>query len=294
MARIPYDIPLHRDPAARFLPWIIGLMVFLATLTLAGVLGAEGAARRWLDTVGGALTVQVLPMAGEAPPQFDRRLQNTLELLRETPGIAAAEPLQQDLLTEMLEPWLGAGPGLNELPIPAMIDVTLSSTGTDLGLLRDRLAREVPGVVVDDHAVWTRDLAVLVGTVQAVALFALLLIAGAALVAVSFAVRAGLAVHRDTLELLHIMGAGDAYIARQFQRAAASAAVKGGVLGFVLALVALTGSAWVVARLQAVPPPQPGLWLWPALLLPLVPLLAGLAATITARLSVLRALRRMP
>jgi cell division transport system permease protein len=294
MARIPYDIPLHRDPASRFLPWIIGLMVFLATLTLAGVMGADIAARRWLNTVGGALTVQVLPLAGEGPAKFGQRVQTTLEVLRETQGVAKAEPLTDATLTALLEPWLGAGPTLSDLPLPAMIDVELSGPGADLPLLRERLAREVAGTVVDDHAAWIGDLAVVVRTVQVVALFALLLLAGAALVAVSFAVRAGLAVHRETLEVLHIMGAGDVYIARQFERAAGSAALKGGLLGFLLAVAALFASAWALSTLLAMAPPAIGPWLWPAVALPAVPALAGLAAMLTARSAVLSALRQLP
>ena len=56
---------------------------------------------------------------------------------------------------KLLEPWLGSGISLSELPVPRLIVIKIAADATpDLGQLRRVLADQVPGEVVDDHRGW--------------------------------------------------------------------------------------------------------------------------------------------
>ncbi|MBM3558257.1 MAG: FtsX-like permease family protein, partial [Alphaproteobacteria bacterium] len=214
--------------------------------------------------------------------------------LRTTPGVAKAEALNRDSLAGLLEPWLGRGNVSADLPLPQLIDVDIDPGVVDLAELARRIESIGSGVHFDDHAVWTKELLVAARSIQALALMAAGLIGVAAVAIVVFATRAGFATHIEIVELLHLMGAQDRYIARQFQRHFRRLSFKGGVWGLVFGGVTLFGLGQLASEMRGplLPHFSLGWWGWGALLL--LPPIASLVATATARLTVMRALRRLP
>src|SRR5690606_15053360 len=116
-------LPMPRDTASRFLPWIVALMVFLAALALAAVMLLGSSLQRWQADLTGTVTVQVPPL--EDPAQTDAAVVKLVEFLRLTPGVETAEVLTQERLTTLLAPWLGETAEVAELPMPRLIDVRL-------------------------------------------------------------------------------------------------------------------------------------------------------------------------
>jgi cell division transport system permease protein len=285
LVRRRLDLPLQRDGS--FLAWIIAVIVFVAALAVAAGLVLSVAVARWDRGLAGSLTVQAPPGA-----PADR----LVGVLRGTPGIVAAEPLEKARSVALLEPWLGSAAARADLPLPLLIDVrTDPDSAVDLPQLRRRLAEAAPGAVVDDHGSWLAPLLATARLVEAASLIVLAVVAVAALLVVVFATRTGLAVHHDTIELLHLMGARGSYIARQFEHQALRLAVRGGVAGLLLAGIV------VGATLSAA-----GRGAWDGALRPLVgdariwggfaalPVAIALAAAVTARVTVLRRLARLP
>lgn len=294
MIRAYRELPLAQDATNRFLPWTIGLMVFMGTLALAVTLILAAASGAWRSGLSGTLTVQVLPLASAgSEADLDRRAQKVIGLLRRTSGIATAEAVEKDRLLELLEPWLGPGLGAADLPLPRLIDVKLSGQPrVDIAALSATLQREAPGTTVDDHGVWLERLVAFARGLEGLALGVMALIVMAAVATVVFTTRTGLAVHREVIELLHLIGARDDYIAGQFQRQALRLAAKGGLTGFALAVATLVGIARLAEGVGdsllpdlTLSPAQ-----WGALLI--FPIAAMLIGVVTARVTVLRALGR--
>ncbi|MGE5146073.1 MAG: cell division protein FtsX, partial [Candidatus Eiseniibacteriota bacterium] len=162
MRRRTSDLPTGRDPANRFLPWIIGVMVYLASLSLAGALVLSSAISGWTANLAGTVTVQVLPSAADgknAGAALDAKVAKSLALLRATPGVKRAEPLAPERVTALLSPWLGpdllASGVESELPLPRLIDVTLADrAAVDIVDLTKRLRQIAPETEVDDHGRW--------------------------------------------------------------------------------------------------------------------------------------------
>ncbi|HWI29212.1 MAG TPA: hypothetical protein VN668_19710 [Stellaceae bacterium] len=290
------DIPLNRDSSVRFLPWIIALMVYLAGLALAGTLVLQGALERWNTSLAGTLTVQLPP----AKPGGTDPLPAALNLLRATRGVISAEALTRDQTAKLIAPWLGTALSPEELALPRLVDLRVDPrAGPDLADLRTRLAAAAPGALLDDHRLWLDRLAGVVLSIEATALAIVLLIGGAAVLTVVFTTRAGLAVHHAVVEVLHLIGARDGYIAGQFQRQALALALRGGLLGLLLTVATLLGighagaaTALFGERVRLLPALALAPWHW--LLLAVLPLFASLIAMLTARVTVLRALKRMP
>jgi cell division transport system permease protein len=289
----PSDLPLARDPSARFLVWITALMVFLATLALAGAMMVSEMAQRWDSGLAGGLTVQIAPLPGGGAPPLDERVEAALTVLRSSPGVKTARALTSADTARLLEPWLGPEAADPLLPMPRLIDVTTDGP-VDVPGLAQHLKSAAPGATLDDHAVWLADLRSFTGAVHLAALGLVALIGGAGVMSVIFSVRAGLAIHRHVVELLHLMGATDRYIARQFERHVVGLSLRGGVVGLVLALATLAGVHHASHGLRASLLPDLTLapWQWAALML--TPLAAALLALATARWTVVRTLESLP
>ncbi len=291
MLRGAPDLRLDADPSARFLPWLIFVMVFLATVALAGAIALNALVVDWRDSASDTATVQI---AVDDSHDMDRKVADALALLRRTPGIAAAEPLAEEQVDRLLEPWLGPDSAASGLPVPRLIDVALEPDhGIDLAALAVKLAAAVPGASLDDHEPWLERLVSLARSIQGLALAVVAIVGTATVAIIVFATRAGLAAHADAIEVLHLIGARDGYIARQFRRHCLKSALKGGIPGATLAALAVAAIAILGARLETplLASSTLGLGDWIALALP--PVAGAVLATLTAHLTVLRVLKRM-
>ncbi|MCK6450707.1 MAG: hypothetical protein L6R19_07585 [Alphaproteobacteria bacterium] len=300
LLRRRYDLPLDRDGAARLVPWIVALMSYLAAVALAAGLALGVLAWRWSEGVSSAITVLLPPLGdGAAANSEDPRIAQARQALADLPGVGAVQALDPAQVARRLEPWLGAGTGVGELPLPRLLIVRVSGPRRpDTAELRQRMDRVAPGAVVDDHGTWRAEIARLAMRIMALSGFAVALIALAGAAVVVFAVRSGLAIHRDTIEVLHLIGAHDDYIARQFQNHTARLAFAGGLISLVL--LGLTEAFLYHAALSLDPTLMPRLdlqpWQWVLLgATPGVLVFAGMMgiAGATAKRTVRRALARM-
>ena len=288
---------LPRDKGAAPLDVVIGVMAFLAALALGASLIADRAAEGWRTGLSERLTVQILPPAhDDANRGFDRETNEALDILRATPGIAHAAPLSQQQIDKLVEPWIGKGGTVADIPLPRLIDATLvPGEGVDIPERSARLKRAAPDSVLDDHSRWIARLRGLTDGVVFSAYGILLLIAIATAAAVSFATRAGLDAHHEMVALLHQMGALPSFIARAVEWHYFISALLAATVGAGLAAVLfLAAGGLEFVGVEAVPflPPL-------ALKLPEIPWLlavpaaSALIAWATARLSVLSVVRNI-
>jgi cell division transport system permease protein len=293
MAKNHIDLPLSNDPAVRLLPWIVGLMVYLATMTLAGGLLVAALAAEWSAGLTGTVTIHIVAADDTAAADLDAQVEQAVRLALKTPGVVSAEPMPQEKVAALLAPWLGATAGIADLPLPRIIDVRINEDETDVAALKSRVEAEIAGAGLDDHQLWRDRLVTFLRVMELIAIVMVMLIGITTVSVVVFATRSGLAVHSDAIEILHLVGAYDEYIAGQFQSQALALGLKGGAAGSVAGLISLLGLAFAASNLDSELLPfflfQP--WHWPILVS--LPLAAALIVRQTAKRTVLRALRRM-
>jgi cell division transport system permease protein len=289
------DLPLGADAAARFLPWIVGAMVYLAALALASAFAVNLAIGGWRADITGELTVEI--PAGDAadPDARAQRLDRAMGALTGVDGVAGVSVIGPAEVERLLEPWLGPDAAAADLPLPDLVAVTLDPGATpDFALLETRLAEAAPGAQLDDHRAWIRRLDRLGLLVEFLTGSIVLLVTGAAALAVVFVTRTGLDIHRPTVDLVHLLGARDRYIARLFERHALAFGFIGGILGLAAAAATISAIALAVHRLAAglLPAVALGIGHWAALAS--LPIVAAAIAMLTARVTVLRTLARGP
>jgi len=270
------------------MPWVIAIMMFLTALAAAGGLAMGSAANRLGADLGRQVTVQVI-LAD--PAQRDREANAAQALLSHEDGVTAARRLGDQEMQALLRPWLGDAGLDKDLPLPAMIDIDLTSAGRDR---LDRIAQAVKAVApharIDDHAGFIAPLVSLIRSLGLLAGGIVVMMAGATAAAVVLAARSALNTHRRTIDVMHMMGATDVQVARLFQRRIALDALFGAVVGLVAAIsvIILLGQ-----RIGEIGSGIVGSISLPALawlVLLCLPLLAGLLALLVARITVRRAL----
>ena len=228
--------------AGNALTIVIAIMSFLACLTLGAVTLVRDASRDWQVDILREITIQVRPIdgidtAGEAA--------KAAAIARETRGVASATMLDDEENLRLLEPWLGSGLDMNDLPIPRLIVVRLSNpAAVNLTELSNRLKTDVRGASLDDHRLWTERLRTVANLTVIVGASVLGLVFVATILSVVFATRGAMASNRDVVSVLHFVGAEDGYIAREFQRHFLLLGLKGGLAGafaaaFVFAVLSL-------------------------------------------------------
>ena len=273
------------------MPWVIAIMMFLTVLAASAGLGLAGAAGRLDDQIGSRVTIQIV----EANPQLrDRQAAAATASLARLPGVSSVRLVPQEEIQDMLEPWLGPGGVEADLPVPALIDVDLDPAGgMDLAQLSAATVAVAPSARLDENAQWLAPLVSLIAALKWLAAGLVLLMVGATTATVFLAARAALDTHRQTIEILHLMGATDVQIARLFQRRIALDALFGGLVGFLLAGIVLFLLGQRVSALGSELLGSTAISLEIGAILLILPLFGVLLAMLVARLTILRALGRM-
>jgi cell division transport system permease protein len=291
MQRFRLDLPLRRDASARFLPWIIALMVYLAATGGVLLMWLGDTLSDWDKSLTSTLTLQLPPDTSPA------RLEMTLAAMKATPGVIAVRTLDAGDVAKLLEPWLGGSVPLDGLPVPQLVDVRIDPhIAIDYSTLRQHLDSIVPNAQLDNNRTWLGGVRSFALRVEGVITTIVVVVTALIISIIIFTARIGLAIHRSVIELLHLLGARDAYIARQFQLHALSLGLRGGIVGGVAAAVtvAVLGPAGKALQLP-MPIAAYGIVDWRLWLLLIVAgLVAGGIAMVTARITVLRQLARMP
>jgi cell division transport system permease protein len=215
--------------SGRALVAVVAIMTFLASITTGAVLLVSASAAEWQSDVGSEITVQVRPQAGR---DIDRDAAAAAEAIRNQAGIIEVRPFSRDESAKLLEPWLGSGLSLDELPVPRVIIARLAPGATlDLATLRARVTQAAPTASLDDHRAWIERMRSMSGATVLAGFGVLVLVIIATIISVSFATRGAMAANRPIVEVLHFVGAGDRYIADRFFWHFLLLGLEGGVIG---------------------------------------------------------------
>lgn len=274
------------------MPWVIAIMVALTVIAAAAGLALSNTASNASDALSGGATVQVVEANAT---ERDRQAKEAARVLQATPGVIDVRIVSQQEVERLIEPWLGVRTGEDQIPVPALVDVRLRGgvDGEKLGQLRRQVRQVAPAARVDAQSTWLKPVFSAIDSLQWLALALVALLGFALAAAVLLAVRTALGTNRETIEIVHLLGGTDGQIARIFQRAIGFDAAGGGAVGLGLGLIVVLLLGQRFAGLGAGLVDSGALDLIDWVLLALIPIAGVALAMITARLTVMRALRKM-
>jgi cell division transport system permease protein len=237
--------------SGRALVAVVAIMTFLASITTGTVLLVSASAAEWQSEVASEITMQVRPQAGR---DLDRDVTAAAEAMRTQPGIVQVKPFSKDESAKLLEPWLGTGLSIDQLPVPRVVVARVQPGSTlDLAGLRKAVTQVAPSASVDDHRAWIERMRSMTGATVFAGIGILVLVIAATIISVSFATRGAMAANRPIVEVLHFVGAGDRYIANHFLRHFLRLGLEGGLIGGGAAMLGFGFSESIAAWFSGTP-----------------------------------------
>ena len=219
----------------RSLTVVVAIMTFLASLTTGVAMLVVSAASDWQSEVSREVTIQVRPATGR---NIDADVRTASDIARAAPGIGEVRAFTKEESARLVEPWLGGGLALDELPIPRLIVVKIASgTRPDFAALGQALAARVPSSGLDDHRRWIDRMRTMAETAVFACIAVMALVWAVTVLSVTFATRGTMATNRPIVEVLHYVGATDGFISSQFQRHFLILGFRGGAIGGGVAIL---------------------------------------------------------
>ncbi|MBS9722515.1 ABC transporter permease [Tianweitania sp. BSSL-BM11] len=241
----------EQNIAGRALIFVIAIMTFLSCLTLGAVSLVRDTASMWESQISREATIQIRPRDGL---DMEQALVDASRIASGFAGVRSATVVDRAATSRLLEPWLGAGLNIDDLPVPRLVVVTIDeSYPPDFDSMRSLLASEIPTSSLDDHRTWVDRLVAMARTTVTIGLSVLVLMLSATVLSVVFATRGAMAGNGHIIEVLHFVGAEARFIAAEFRRHFLLTGMKGALVGGVLAVLVFVGFGWWSSRNLATP-----------------------------------------
>jgi len=282
-------------PQGRFagpIPWVIAILIALVVIAAAGGLSLRNLAENARADLAGAVTVQIV----EADPEVRQtRAQAAADALGDHPLVTSVRIVPEQELVALLEPWLGSSAASEDVPIPALIDVELSrrASSSEIAQLQAALVEAAPGAKIDAQSDWLRPVYDALAALQYLALALIVLVSFATAAAVWLAARSAFANHRDTVEIIHLLGGTDEQVTSIFQRSVLRDAAFGSVVGLLLGLAAVWVLGQQFAALDSGMVGGGNLGIGDWMLIGAIPLAGVMLALVTGRITIGFALKSM-
>ena len=292
------ELPLKDNSTTLCLKVMISIAVFLFAVTLAGVLSINSMLNAWNNSILGSLTVQIMPVNNinqeKARLETLEQQKKAVDFLKKLPEAEQVSTLNDAQLQNLLQPWLGDGIDISELPTPRLIDVKLKKGAEiDFAKLAAKLAEVSPLASLDNHKLWLDKLVKFADGLKMLAMSILVLVIAITSGAIFYTTQTNLGLHKNIIEILHVMGAKDTYVAQQYAKRDAMLGFVGGCIGLFFAVPTIFMIAGLAEQIEGGIISEARLnWFSWGLILSL-PLVSSLAAMTTAYYTVKRTLEKM-
>ena len=286
------NLALAKDDTNRFLPWLIAFMSLLAILSVAGFLLLKQVSDLFEYNSNDTMTIQV--PSGNSEKRTNKKITQIINILKETGGVIEVSLVPKVEVIQLLKPWLGTISESQTLPLPQIIDIQIDrGSGITPEKISNVLTIIVPDITVDDHSIWLIGLVKTLQSAELTALFILLLIIFVIIGTVIFTTRTGMGIHKQTIEVLHFVGAHDDFIARQFAIRGLVVGFQGGLIGFLFSIPILYLFDNLLQNLEEgfLPKAEVNIFVWLSVAL-VVPMISSITM-LTARGTVLKSLKKM-
>jgi cell division transport system permease protein len=239
------------DVAGHALVLVIAIMTFLSCLTLGAVTLVRDTAAVWQDQIAREATIQIKPSDGL---DMEGALAGAARIAGGFAGVTDANVVDREATARLLEPWLGSGLNIDELPVPRLVVVTIDrASPPDFAALRTALTAKIPGLSLDDHRTWVDRLVAMARTTVMLGVAVLVLMLSATVLTVVFATRGAMAGNGHIIEVLHFVGAEARFIATEFRHHFLLTGMKGAAAGGLAAVAVFVGFSFWSARNLATP-----------------------------------------
>ena len=235
------EIPFEDEENSVFMYVLSSIYMYLFVVVLAMVMAINTMVTNWEKDILGAVTVQVTPIEDENKKidadKSEEQLNKVLQFVENAKGVKSVHVIDDKTVEKLMAPWLGNNIDVGALPIPRLLDVQLEEDAEiNYDEMTQGLHKVTPNASIDNHRLWLNRLLKFAGSLKTLALCVLLMVAGICAFSIYYSARTSLGINLSTIEILHIIGAKDDYIAKQYAKSYAKIGFFSGVVGLIFAV----------------------------------------------------------
>ncbi len=294
-----YDLPLDKDGGSLFLKILIILMTFLAVLALSGSYVLSAMKERWSSGLENKASIEISAQDAEGniltPEEINNATDNIFHFVKSHPAVETVTIMQDEDIAALISPWIGDNIAFDQIPMPNILTVSFKkNVEFDTTIFEGRLKIIAPQARLDTHESWLKDVLRFTNALKFAAILITTIIGLITIISIAGAVKTRMEVYHEELELLHLMGAADNYIAKQLQRYIFFSSLQGAAIGTFTGVVMLLIIKLAIGQMDMGLLPDFSLTLTQILSFVLLPVFIAFLGALTARHTVLRVLRQMP
>lgn len=235
------EIPTDDEETSVFMYVLSSIYMYLFIIVLAVVMAINTMVTNWEKDILGAITVQVSPIEDENKKidftKTEEQLNKVLQFVENSKGVKSVHILDNNAVEKLMTPWLGNKIDVSTLPIPRLLDVQLEeNVEINYDEMTQGLHKVSPNASIDNHRLWLNRLLKFATSLKTLALCVLLMVVGICAFSIYYSARTSLGINLNSIEILHIIGAKDDYIAKQYARSYAKIGFFSGIIGLIFAV----------------------------------------------------------
>ena len=235
------EIPIDDEETSVFMYVLSSIYMYLFIIVLAIVMSINTMVKSWEKDILGSITIQVSPIENENKKidanKTQEQLNKVLQFIENADGVKSVHVIDDKTVERLMSPWLGNKVDINTLPIPQLLDVQLKDNAEiNYDEMTRGLHKVTPNASIDNHRLWLNRLLKFAGSLKTLALSVLFMVIGICAFSIYYSTRTSLGINLNSIEILHIIGAQDKYIAKQYAKSYAKIGFFSGVIGLTFAI----------------------------------------------------------
>lgn len=235
------EIPVEDEETSLFMYVLSSIYMYLFVIVLALVMAINAMVTNWEKDILGAITIQIIPIEDEHKKidtdKTEEQLNKVLQFVENAKGVKSVNVIDDKTVEKLMTPWLGNKVDISSLPIPQLLDVQLKE---DAEINYDEMTQGLHKITnnasIDNHRLWLNRLLKFAGSLKTLALCVLIMVTGICAFSIYYSARTSLGINLNFIEILHIIGAKDDYIAKQYAKSYAKIGFFSGIIGLIFAI----------------------------------------------------------
>lgn len=235
------EIPVEDEETSLFMYVLSSIYMYLFVIVLALVMAINAMVTNWEKDILGAITIQIIPIEDEHKKidtdKTEEQLNKVLQFVENAKGVKSVNVIDDKTVEKLMTPWLGNKVDISSLPIPQLLDVQLKE---DVEINYDEMTQGLHKITnnasIDNHRLWLNRLLKFAGSLKTLALCVLIMVTGICAFSIYYSARTSLGINLNFIEILHIIGAKDDYIAKQYAKSYAKIGFFSGIIGLIFAI----------------------------------------------------------
>ncbi len=290
------DIPLEQDIQTRLVITLITLMSFMLILSCAGVIILNNIANKWSSGLENKITIEITAESKNgniiSQSKIQKETQRVYKAIKSDSAVKSAKILDEKEIRELISPWVGNDLTLDGIPIPGLIAIeTKTADANTIKRLRQTVKSSSKYANLETHKEWLNDFLTLLSSLKTIGTAVAALVFVITITSIATAMHTRLSLYKKDVKLLHLMGADDKYIVKQFTPHAVIITLKGSVIGVLCALLTIIATSTMIGT--TIIPEHNLSILWYATL-SLSPIFITFIAYSISRVTLLHTLMKMP